>query len=175
MPRICRSTTLNTKATDKTSTTTGSLRKDQVTYTLRPRLSSVFKRSIVLELPPAPAARALCGFSASFCAARRLRECRNVPHHTRVTAGKSSKLRLRKGLMTSRRRLCKRRATTHHSNQRCGTMADKREPPRHVAFCWLLLQCDEGRQIEGAPQEDGCQCAMRGRVCGCSCVLGELE
>lgn len=54
-------------------------------------------------------------------------------------------------------------------------MADKREPPRHVAFCWLLPLRDEGRQIEGAPQEDGGQRPVCGRVRRSACMLGELE
>jgi hypothetical protein len=62
----CRATTLKMKTTDRVMTTTGS--------TLRPGDSSVYSLSIVLELPPAPAALVLLGrrfavFSARSAAA----------------------------------------------------------------------------------------------------------
>jgi len=49
----CRATTLKMKTTESVMTTTGS--------TLSPGDSSVYNLNIVLELPPAPAARVLLG------------------------------------------------------------------------------------------------------------------
>lgn len=72
---LCSATTEKMKTSDSTSTTTGS--------TLRPGDSSVYSRSIVLLLPPAPAARVLVGrvlatFSFWSAAARR-RICVRAP------------------------------------------------------------------------------------------------
>lgn len=93
----CKTTTEKTKEIAKTKTTTGSLEKVGVkkhgqnkslfqaivftnpTHTVRPLLSSVYNFIIVLELPPAPAARVLFGLVAACCAARRLlRICKLV-------------------------------------------------------------------------------------------------
>ena len=65
---LCSATTLKIKTRDRTNTTTGS--------TFRPGDSSVYKRSMVLLEPPAPAARVLFGralaiFSFWSAAARR--------------------------------------------------------------------------------------------------------
>jgi hypothetical protein len=73
---LCSATTLKMKTRLSTSTTTGS--------TLSPGLSSVYSRSMVLELPPAPAARVLVGLTfASFsfwsAAARRRMAVRAPP------------------------------------------------------------------------------------------------
>lgn len=67
LPMMCSKTTEKTKAIESTSTTTGS--------TLRPLESSVYKRIMVDDEPPAPAARVELGLSAAFCAARRRTAC----------------------------------------------------------------------------------------------------
>lgn len=67
LPMMWRSTTEKTKAIDRTRTTTGS--------TLRPLLSSVYRRIMVDDEPPAPAARGELGLLAACCAARRLFGC----------------------------------------------------------------------------------------------------
>jgi hypothetical protein len=73
---LCRATTEKMKTRDRTRTTTGS--------TFRPGDSSVYRRSIVLVLPPAPAAlvllgRALAIFSFWSAAARRRMAVRAPP------------------------------------------------------------------------------------------------
>lgn len=64
LPMMWSKTTEKTKAIESTNTTTGS--------TLRPLLSSVYRRIMVEDDPPAPAALVELGLAAACCAARRL-------------------------------------------------------------------------------------------------------
>lgn len=179
-PRMCRSITLNTKATERTRTITGSLCKKKRGGNVHTKTLAVLgaktKHSVGASLRSrsAQAVRLvgflLCGFPP---VCKLIYAVKHVPHHARVSARQSSKLRLRKRRSSLGFRLCQFRSAVYtpwpldrrwSGSRRLGP-ATRAVCMCHVAQIRRLFllprNYDEGRQAQGAPQEACSTGAMR--------------